>query len=162
MTTIRFGEIDVEDSKILKFPEGIPGLDWLRRFTLITSEDTKPFLWFQSVEGDDVALPVINPLLLFPDYSPWVPERILEELHIVNDDDVLMLSVVVIPRDVEKMTCNLCSPLIVNIQNNTGRQVILENSQYNLREPIFERLTEYVNAGGGEDAEENTADGGEA
>ena len=151
MTTGRFGEIEIEDGKILHFVEGLPGLEWLRRFTLISSEETKPFLWFQSVEGEDVALPVINPLLLFPDYTPWIPEQVFTEMEIKADEDVLLLVVVVIPQDVKRMTANLLSPIVVNIKNNEGRQVILENSKYELRQPIFDLVAALV-AGGDEDA----------
>lgn len=147
MKTSRFGDITIDDSKILHFKDGLPGLDWLHKFTIISSEDTKPFLWFQSAEGDDVALPVVNPLLLFPDYAPWIPETVCAELGIVEDEDVLILTVVVIPADYKRMTTNLLSPIIVNIRNNQGRQVILENSQYEIRQPIFQEVAKLLYGG---------------
>jgi len=156
INTIRFGEIDIAEEKILTFDKGMPGFDGCYRFTIISSEDTDPFLWLQSLEEPDVALAVINPFRLFPDYTPIVNENDLESLGNPSDEDVLALTVAVIPVKYELMTSNLAAPILINLKNNKAHQVLMENSTYQVRQPIFELVQKILESeeteGGGTDA----------
>lgn len=147
ISTSRFGEIDVLDEKIIRFKEGLPGFERCKGFALITAEETAPFHWLQAVDAADVALAVINPFLLFQDYAPRVAESVLQELGDPSDDEILLLTVAVIPSDPTNMTTNLVSPIIINASNNQGRQVILENNEYQIRQPIFNQVRMLVNGG---------------
>ena len=60
-----FGKIDIEDSKIIIFKEGIIGFPDLKHFTLIYDEEKEgqgTIKWLQSMDDPSFALPVINPL----------------------------------------------------------------------------------------------------
>ncbi|MDR0249160.1 MAG: flagellar assembly protein FliW [Oscillospiraceae bacterium] len=138
VTTSRFGEIDIAQSKIIDFPEGIPGFEECSRFALITAEETDPFLWLQALDMPEIALAVVNPFRLFPDYAPRVPEAALAEIGSPANEDVLLLAVAVIPGDPQAMSANLVSPLIINAAACKGKQVILEGTDYLIRQPIFE------------------------
>lgn len=151
LTTSRFGEIDIAEEKVIQFPEGLPGLEELRQFALITTEETEPFHWFQAIDAGDVALAVIDPYKLFPDYQISVPESVLADMEMTDDAQMLVLTVAVVPREFQNMTTNLVSPIIINSAKNLGRQLILENSAYLIRQPIYDLLQKYV-AGGGSDA----------
>ncbi len=155
INTIRFGDIQIAEEKILFFEEGIPPFVDSRRFTIINSEETEPFLWLQSLDETDVALAVVNPFRLFPDYTPVVNEVDLEKLGNPSDEDILVLTVAVIPRKYENMTTNLLSPILINPHNNQARQIIMENSEYTIKQPIFERVSDLLYSqeeGGGMDA----------
>ena len=160
INTIRFGEIDIAEEKILTFENGLPGFDECFRFTIISSEETDPFLWLQSIEDPDVALAVINPFRLFPDYSPVVNEVDLEQLGNPSDDDVLALTVAVIPVKYELMTTNLLSPILINLKTNKAHQVIMENSSYQVREPIFDRVQQLMGTEAGDATEGGSMDAG--
>jgi flagellar assembly factor FliW len=153
---VRFGEIEIAEEKVLDFEGGLPGFGDCCRFSIISSEETDPFLWLQSLEEPDVALAVINPFRLFPDYAPIVNEADLEKIGNPADDDILALTVAVIPVKYENMTTNLISPILINLSNNKARQIIMENSNYQIKQPIFEEvqrlLTEEDAEGGGTDA----------
>ena len=151
LNTSRFGEIEVAEDKFLRFDEGIPGFEDLKRFILISNEETDPFHWFQSIDSPDIALAVIDPTILFPDYDISVPVQTLADLGIGDGDDMWVLTVAVVPREFQNMTANLVSPIIINPITNRGRQVILENTTYLIRQPIFEALQQYV-TGGAENA----------
>lgn len=145
INTARFGEIDIADEKIVTFNEGLPGLEDLKKFALITTEETEPFRWFQSMNDPDVALVVLDPQILFPAYSVKIPTEVSEELGIENETDVLILTVAVVPKDFRGMTANLVSPLVINARKNLGKQVIMQNSEYQIRQPIFFLLQDYIN-----------------
>lgn len=147
ISTSRFGEIDVADEKIIEFRQGLPGFENCKHFALISSEDTEPFHWLQAVEEPDIALAVINPFSLFPEYSPRVPEAALADIGSPPDEDILLLTVAVIPREPVRMTTNLVSPILINAKSNAGCQVILEGSEYQIRQPIFEPVRNMLNGG---------------
>lgn len=138
--TRRFGQIEVPEDKVIRFKDGIPGLECMRRSILIKVEETIPFYWLQSVEDGDIAFPVINPLIIDETYSPSVEESIFEELELERDEDLLVVNVAVIPQEVSGMTANMAAPLLINIARNIGRQVILDNNNCQMRQPIYEAV----------------------
>ena len=73
-----FGEIEIEDGKIIKMEQGIIGFPDLKSFTLIfDSERREKFsiMWLQSMDDGDIAMPVMMPSDLLPDYNPTVKDR---------------------------------------------------------------------------------------
>ena len=146
--TTRFGEIDVADEKIINFKDGLIGLEELTAFALISSEETWPFYWLQAVDDAGLALCVINPFTILPDYAPNVPQLALDELGIKEDSDVLLLTVAVVPQEVTKMTTNLAAPILINNVNNSASQVVLDTRDHELRHPIFSEVQALVEAGG--------------
>jgi len=147
VNTLRFGEIDIADEKILTFAHGIPPFDECTRYTLINSEETAPFLWLQSLDDPELALSVINPFRLFPDYAPAVSDDVLETIGDPPHQDILVLTVSVITKDYEKMFTNLVSPILINPHNNQARQIIMENSPYLTKQPIYEQVQAIVIGG---------------
>ena len=146
INTVRFGEIDIAEEKVLTFEYGIPPFDNCTRFTIINSEETEPFLWLQSLDELDVSLAVVNPFRLFPDYSPIVNGADLERIGSPSDEDILVLTVAVIPRKYENMTTNLLSPILINPHNNSAQQIIMENSEYTIKQPIYEQVLALLNS----------------
>ena len=67
VTTRVFGEIGVEEEKVITFPGGIVGFPDLRRFKLIYDEDKGSNVgirWLQSIDEPMFAIPVMDPLLV--------------------------------------------------------------------------------------------------
>jgi flagellar assembly factor FliW len=64
----RFGTFEVDDTAILTFPDGLIGLPGTT-YALVAREEQLPFCWLHSAEHDDVAVPVTNPWLFYPDYE---------------------------------------------------------------------------------------------
>ena len=147
ISTARFGDIDIAQEKTITFPEGIPGFDDCRGFALVTTEETEPFSWLQSMEQPEISFAVINPFRLFSDYAPSIPLNALADIGSPEDEDVLLLSIAVIPKDIEGMSTNLASPILINAEKNLGKQVILDNTDYQIRQPIFEPVALLLNGG---------------
>ena len=46
-----FGEIEIDEKKVIDFEEGLPGFENLRKFLFMTDEnEDAPFCWLQSIE----------------------------------------------------------------------------------------------------------------
>ncbi len=138
--TRRFGEIEIDDRKILSFPQGIPGLEEVRRFALIHHDRTYPINWLQAVDVPHVSLPVIDPFDILPDYEFDISDSDITDLSLKAKNDLHVVSVVVIPEDIRQMTVNLSAPILINIKLNIGKQVIIDRRDYQIRCPIFEPI----------------------
>ena len=150
--TERFGTFELNDKKTILFPHGIPGFDELRRFILLETDETKPLLWLQSLENTHIALPVLIPFEFVSDYYVDVRDSELEDLKIAEAEDLLTLCVVVIPSDIEKMTVNLASPIVINTKEGIGKQLIIDAATLPLRFPIYEKIMEKLVKEGKADA----------
>lgn len=141
LTTKHFGAIEVDEKAILHFDEGIPGFETVKKFVLLgqASEDS-PFQWLQGVDNTDLAFVVIDPRLVKPDYLVDVDDSEVEILEIKDASKVLVYSIVVIPEDITKMTANLKAPLLINADNNRGKQVVLDKGDYPIKYYILQEL----------------------
>lgn len=144
--TTTFGTLDIDEDKIITFREGIPGFETLTRFVVIILDQTRPFIWLQAVD-EDISLPLISPFDILEDYSPVVDDAEFAKLGLEREEDLLVLAVSVIPPDVARMTANLAAPILINIATNTGRQVLVEEGDYQVRQPIFESVCRLMQRG---------------
>ena len=142
MMTRAFGEIEIDESKVIEFPGGIIGFPDLQHFVLLYDEEqgSNTVKWLQSVEEPGFAMPVLNPLLVKEDYNPSVDDELLKPLGEMNDEDMIVLVTMTIPHEIEKMTVNLRGPVIVNSATCKGCQIIIESDEYKVKYPIYDKL----------------------
>lgn len=140
ITTKIFGEITIEDDKIIHFEKGIVGFSDLTEFTLIFDSDDKedaPIRWLQSIQEPGFAMPVMDPLLVKPDYSPRIADDLLAGMGDLTPDNMLVMTTVTVPSDIKKLTTNLMAPIIVNTENLKACQVIVDGEDYPVKFPIY-------------------------
>lgn len=142
LTTRIFGEVEIDDSKIISFPNGIIGFPDLKRFTLMYDEEkgTDTIKWLQSIDEPSFAMPVMDPLIVCPDYKPEVDVNITEDVGDLQNDDLLVLVTVTVPHDLKQMTVNLMGPFIINVKDMKAVQTIIDNDDYPVKFPIYEIL----------------------
>ncbi len=132
----RFGACMYADSDVIEFPWGLPGFATLRRWLPLNVESHPSFIWLQSLDDPAVALPTADPWLIFEDYEPKLPAYAFTSLEIREASDFTTLCVVVVTKNADEMTMNLMAPIVVNLRNRKGRQIMLDNVNYSAREPI--------------------------
>lgn len=138
-----FGEIDIEEDKIITFPNGIIGFPELTRFTLIHDEEKgigAGIRWLQSLEELGFAMPVMDPLVVKDNYNPEVNDELLEPAGNVTPDNMLVLVTVTVPADITQMTVNLRGPIIINADEKKACQIIVDGEDYPVKYPIYEIL----------------------
>lgn len=141
LKTKHFGVLDIDEKGIIDFPEGIPGFENTKKFVLLGSEDTEsPFRWLQGVDNENLALVVIDPKTFKADYIIDVEDDEVAILEIEDPSKVIVLTIVAIPDDISKMTVNLKAPVLINTQKNRGKQIVLENSDYQIRHYVLEEM----------------------
>ena len=132
----RFGTCTFSEVDVIRFPWGIPGFPNLRRWLALNVEEQHSFVWLQSLDDLNVALPTIDPYFVFEDYDPKLPAYAAAALEIEGPADFAILSVVVVTENAEDMTMNLFAPIIINLRTRTGRQIVLENSGFSVRQQM--------------------------
>lgn len=125
-----FGKVDIDEDKIIEFPEGIPGFKEEKEFVLLPLEKDSLFVIMQSVSNQDLAFITIEPKSIIKDYEFVISEKTEELLEITGIEDIILLNIVNIKDKVEDMTINLAAPLVININANLGKQVILDDNKY--------------------------------
>jgi len=136
ISTTRFGEINVDESKVIRMPGGMLGFENLKRFELFIQSEKIPFRWFQSVDDGSMAFVVINSLAVKQDYEPVISDAEAKALEIESPEDVALLSVVTIRSAPFKVTVNLKAPIVVNAKKMLAKQVVLVDSDYPVQYPI--------------------------
>lgn len=150
--TERFGSFDTKDSKLVNFPQGLPGFEDLHQFIILEVPQTKPIYWLQSTENKYIALPVILSFEIMDDYYIDIRENELEELMVESQNDLLVMNVVVIPEKIEEMTVNLAAPIIINAVRGIGKQIIIDAKTMPIRWPVYEAIMKSLDKGGEQDA----------
>lgn len=128
-----FGQVDIEDSKIIHFENGLFGFEEYTDYTILydsESEERPFFSWLQCTTEKGLAFPVVNPQSVMPDYDPVVEDALLEPLGEFGEDDMVVLLLATVPKDVEKTSVNMKAPLIIHAGSRKGIQIIAENSDY--------------------------------
>lgn len=138
--TKHFGIIDVDEKEIIYFPNGIPGFENVKRFILLGRQESDvPFFWLQGVDEPGLAFVVTDPFSINPDYFVDVDDREIDEIDIKNAENVLTLVIVTIPEDIKSMSANLKAPILINTQNNMGKQIIMTNETFPIKYYIMKR-----------------------
>ncbi len=150
--TDRFGSFDTKDSKLIEFPQGLPGFEELHHFIILEVAQTKPIYWLQSTENKHIALPVILSFEILDDYYIDIRDNELEELFVESQNDLLVMNVVVIPEQIEKMTVNLAAPIIINAVRGIGKQIIIDAKALSVRWPVYDAIMKCIDKGGQGDA----------
>lgn len=136
--TTRFGEIEVEEEKIVTFENGIPAFSGETEFVILPYEEESPYYFMQSLKTPELAFILTIPFLFFPDYQIEIDDKSVKELGIVNQDNVALYSIVTIPNgSLRYMTANLLAPIVLNTENMKAKQIIMEKSNYKTKHRLF-------------------------
>jgi flagellar assembly factor FliW len=131
--TVRFGTIEVDESRVITMKGCILGFDHLHHYAILLQDQNNPLWWLQSIEDSAVAFVVIDPSVIKRDYHPTISivDRIF--LEISREEEISFLSIVTIRHQPFCVTANLRAPLVINEEKCLGSQIILEEADYPIR-----------------------------
>ena len=142
--TTRFGELEVENSDIISFKEGLLGFENLKKFFVVDPGDQTLILWLQSSEQPNIAFPIIEPKIFKPEYSVQLVPSEMQSLKIEHVNDAVVYSILTIPQVVTEMNANLKAPIIINNKEKLGRQIVLQDSKLEVKFPMYIELKKYI------------------
>lgn len=137
LNTKYHGFIDYKEEDIIHFEKGIPGFEHLKKFIIFPVEDNEVFSVFNSIEDENTGIIVVSPFTVKKHYEVKLEEEQIKRLKIEKEEDVLILNTVTLNSDINKITTNLRAPIIINIKEKLGEQIILNKEEYKVKHPIF-------------------------
>ncbi|EJP6470971.1 MULTISPECIES: flagellar assembly protein FliW [unclassified Clostridium] len=137
LNTKYHGCIEYEEKDVINFEKGIPGFEKLKKFIMFPVEDNKIFSVLQSIENEDIGIIVTSPFNIKKDYEVQLNEEQIKNLKLQDEKDALVLSTVTLNSDINKITVNLRAPIVINIKEKIGEQIIVNNDKYRVKHPLF-------------------------
>ncbi len=133
------GIVEVEEKQLVTFPEGLLGFEKFTKFALIESE-YEPFIWLQSAEDSNLAFLMIDPFLICPEYEADIDDSTLNKIQVESPEDIIIMTLVTIPKDGSVITANFLGPVVINKKNKKCLQVVLNDNRWTTKFDIVEAL----------------------
>ena len=137
--TRQFGPVDIDDTKIISMPKGMPGFPGKERYILLSHEEIDPMITLQSVDDPELAFALMDPFLFLTDY-PVEIERAVQEMKwaVETPEELFIYAIINASGDrPEEITANLSGPLLIHTGLNEGIQMIIADERYPVKHPIF-------------------------
>jgi flagellar assembly factor FliW len=141
--TAYFGELDYAESAVFQFPNGLPGFERERAFLFVQQPQTEPLMFLQSLGNSSLCFVLLPILAVDPNYKIALEAEDLVALRLPPGrelrigEDILCAAVVRASENAQdEPTANLMAPIVVNLKQQIGVQVIRADSVYSHRHPI--------------------------
>ncbi|MGN7610678.1 flagellar assembly protein FliW [Magnetococcales bacterium HHB-1] len=132
----RFGSLEFDERDIIHINDGLLGFPLSKKFIMFPYADDSAFFWLQSANEADIAFIVVNPFDFFSDLEFTISDEDAAALAIEEKEDLEIFTLVTIPDGhPEDMRTNMAGPVIVNVSNRQGRQVLMK--EYSPRQPLI-------------------------
>lgn len=129
--------IEYSDADVIGFEAGVPGFEGLKKFLLTMNPEHEPFVWLYSIDNPNIRFLMVNPLLFRPDYSPNMHKEQITDLQVDHPDDLMLFVIVTLNPNPKLSTVNMAGPILINIKRKIGKQVILDDARYSIRERMM-------------------------
>ncbi|MFI3114704.1 MAG: flagellar assembly protein FliW [Clostridia bacterium] len=127
-----FGEVEYNESDVIKFVQAPFGFEEFTDYIMILNEEQPNFIsWLQSTTNPNLCFILVN---TFDIYSPEIPEEVTQA---IGDGTTSIFGICVITQDIKKSTINLKSPIFINEDTQTATQFILSKN-YAIKHLLFD------------------------
>lgn len=119
------------------FNKGIPGFEELKEYKLDKLESNQLFWELVSIEENNIGFISISPFEVDNKYEIDIPDSVAKELKIDKAESAMVLNILTVGSNLKNTTVNLKAPIIINIDNGLGKQIILEGEKYKIKTPLL-------------------------
>lgn len=138
VNTDRFGEIEIDEKRIIHFKDGIPAFEEEHEFIILPYDEESPYYFMQSLNKPDLAFLLTIPEIFFPDYAVEIDDATVSELKIEKSEKICVYTMITIPNgSVRLMTTNLLAPIVINTENMAAKQLVMDKSNYTTKHRLF-------------------------
>ncbi|WP_458411855.1 flagellar assembly protein FliW [Schinkia sp. CFF1] len=135
------GEIEIEEKAIIQFADGIPSFENEKEFVILPLGEDSPFLILQSIKNANLGFVIISPFDYFNDYVVDLSDSVIEKLQIEDEEQAAVFAILTVQEPFENTTANLRGPIIVNMNKQLGKQIILNDDKYTTKHRIIKTPT---------------------
>ena len=133
--TSRFGAVEVDENRFIRFEHGILGFPNDKEFALIQTAEGSGFYWLQAVTRADLAFVVCDPRIFVSDYQVPVKVDDLESIGLSEQKDAQIF--IIVNKVDDLLTGNLQGPLVINHHSRAAKQLVLSDKRYSTRHPLM-------------------------
>jgi len=132
-----FGEMEIDEEKVIRFDSGIPGFLDEKEFIILDIPGNEVIQIMQSFHTPSLAFFIANPHQFYQEYHFTLRDNVMEALNIASEEEIVILSIMTINEPFEKSTINLQAPIVINHRTKLGKQIILNDERYAMKTAII-------------------------
>jgi flagellar assembly factor FliW len=135
-----FGECEYAQEDVFSFPSGLPGFEDQHSFLFLKMPDSEPLMFLQSLMKPSLCFILLPVHAIVPDFEIELTIDEQDELRLPSSrpkigTDILCAALVCSAAE-STPTANLVAPVVVNLKERIGMQIIMSGSQYNCRHAL--------------------------
>lgn len=136
LDSIVLGQLNVPQSSIFHFANGLNGFETYTEFALLPAAREGLF-WLQAVASRDVVFLLIDPFVASPGFEVDLAATERTSLQLDNPMDVLVLAIVTLPAGSDTTpTANFRGPIVLNARVRVAGQVMSAVPGHEVRTPV--------------------------
>ena len=145
MPTIESSKFDLVQynmSDVITFVRPVLGFSDQAHYIIISRPESEPFKWLQSIDDPSVCFVILDPRLVFKDYSVEVSPYDIRQLDgSETPEDYQIFGIVTVPKGhPEQMSINLQGPIVINSKNLNALQMVLNYPEFDIRYSLFDNM----------------------
>lgn len=117
--------------------KGILGFEDLKEYELLDIENEDLLKEFNSTEEDCIGFIVVSPFEIIKEYEIVLNQETIEKLEVKSPNDIILLNIITVGQTLEESTVNMKAPIVINVRNNCGMQIILQDEEYSIWHPLL-------------------------
>ncbi|HBF4292309.1 TPA: flagellar assembly protein FliW [Clostridioides difficile] len=117
--------------------KGILGFENLKEYELLDIENEDILKEFNSTEEDCIGFIVVSPFEIIKEYEIVLNQETIEKLEVKSPNDIMLLNIITVGQTLEESTVNIKAPIVINVRNNCGMQIILQDEEYSIWHPLL-------------------------
>ncbi|MCX8085882.1 MAG: flagellar assembly protein FliW [Rhodocyclaceae bacterium] len=130
--TPRAGTLEVAPEQIIEFPNGLPGFEDCKRYTLLAPEGAGVPRYFilQSLDDAAVAFTIADPALFGFHYEIELSDEETAALELTDPAEAAVVVMLLKEPGSNEVRANLKAPLIINVSARRGIQHVFARLTY--------------------------------
>lgn len=134
-----FGEFNINENDIIHFENGLYGFEDVHEYVLINHDDHGAIMTLQPVQGSVPQFVLLDPFTVVHSYAPRLSKADLKLCGGLEGEELKYLVIAVVKENYLETVVNLKSPIVLNPITHNARQVIVENEDYSMQHPVFDK-----------------------
>ena len=135
--TTRFGMVEIAETEVITFPDGLLGFSECTRFAFVSQEMEAPFYWMQSLQIPSLAFVILAPNGVLTNYNISVRKEQIRPLETQSVADITTYLIVTMSGNLADITINLQGPVLINDKKRLGQQIVINDPGLSTRHPLF-------------------------
>ncbi len=144
VNSTRFGNLKIQESELINFPEGILGFETETNFCIVDPDDSTLIMWLQSTSTPNVCFPIIEPNFFTENSNFQLPKSDLASLELSSEGNKEVYNILTIPSEASNISANMKAPIVVNTKTLKAKQIVLQDNKLSVNENIYDGLKQSI------------------